>query len=140
MRMNWELVGGLVALAGAVLLAILVLEWVKRWVRRPEEPSKGAEIGQFRRLVDQGLLTQDEFARVQSAVEGRGRKAVPATAGTPKREEGIFDASARQAIRAPAVNEPPAQVPSAPLPSESLEESPRDGQPVPGENGGSPPS
>lgn len=99
MRMNWELIGGLVALAGAVLLAILILEWVKRWVRQPAEPSKGEEIGHFRKLKDQGLLTEEEFARVQSAVEGRSRK--PAVVEEPpKREEGIFDASARQAIRA----------------------------------------
>jgi hypothetical protein len=98
--MNWELIGGLVALAGAVLLAILVLEWVKRWVRQPGQPTKGEELSEFRRLKDEGLLTEEEFNRVQSAVEGRGRMPTP----EPKKEEGIFDASSRQAIRAPGSN------------------------------------
>lgn len=122
MRMNWELIGGLVALAGAVLLAILVLEWVKRWVRQPPAPSKGDEINHFRSLMDQGLLTQEEFDRVQSAVEGRARKA--AVVESPPKEEGIFDASARQAIRAsPSESKditppvPQEEKPSGPSPS-----------------------
>lgn len=105
MRMNWELIGGLVALAGAVLLAILILEWVKRWVRKGEPQSKGEELNHFRRLADEGVLTPEEFARVQMAVERRGRLPAPEP---PRREEGIFDAAVRERIRAA---EPPPPVP-----------------------------
>jgi hypothetical protein len=79
---NWD-----VGLAVAVLLAVVGLgaatiywahSYVKRWLdasARTEEPTQAERLAPYSKMVDEGELAPEEFARIMARLEGRDEPA-----------------------------------------------------------------
>src|SRR5207302_3991847 len=78
------------AIAGLLLLAALVVAWVKRWSRRssPTLLTAGDQLAHFRTLYERGELSPEEFGRLRALLTERMRneveaREVPAPAAAP---------------------------------------------------------
>jgi hypothetical protein len=92
-------------LGGTLLAAAVVLALLQRWRRRSADDRVGPaeQLAQFRSLYEQGLLSQDEFARLRSLLGGELRRemGVPSAAGQAGAQTGITP------VPPPANGEPP---------------------------------
>lgn len=75
------------AIAGLLLLAALVIAWVKRWSKRPTQVrlNSGDQLAHFRTLYEQGELGAEEFRRIRSLLTERLRRELD-TPGMPPAE------------------------------------------------------
>jgi hypothetical protein len=77
-RQQWRstLIWAGVVLAAVLLLAAVVLVWVKRWSKRPGEGTQGAgdQLAHFRTLYERGELTSEEFERLRGVLTDRLRR------------------------------------------------------------------
>jgi hypothetical protein len=107
MPFHWDMIGAAVALIGAIVLAIIVLQWVKGWTKTPDADSKEEEASTFRQMLDKGLLSGEEYARIQAALERKKQIPKPPAEKPPdKPEERFFDPKAREGIQKPEANPP----------------------------------
>jgi hypothetical protein len=60
-----------ICLAALLILGVWGIIWVRRWGQHDKQTflSAAEEIAAFRRLLEQGLLTQEEFDRVRARLE-----------------------------------------------------------------------
>ncbi len=66
-------------LAVALLVAALIIEVVRRWVRRRDlSPSASDQLAQYRALYKRGEISQEEFDRLRAVLGGE-----PVRAGKP---------------------------------------------------------
>jgi len=101
--MNLDLVWATAALVGAVFIGVVVIVWVDRWRKRSltELQAPADELGHYRELFDQGLLSAEEYERIRRRLEKRPQaKPLAASASaTPAQEP---------AVPPPLPNGPPA--------------------------------
>jgi hypothetical protein len=66
------------AIAGLLLLAALVIAWVKRWSKRssPTLLTAGDQLARFRILYERGELSPEEFSRLRALLTERLKKEV----------------------------------------------------------------
>jgi hypothetical protein len=103
-----------VLLAAAILLAAVVLMLAKRWRSRPEAvESPHDHLAQFRKMYEQGELTQEEYNRVHALLTQRIRQQTPPAAGEASPESSP-PGSAPEGSSGPA--QKPEASPSAPQP------------------------
>lgn len=71
--MRLDLVLATLALAGAILVGVVILVLAKRWRQEAwDSPEPGAEDATFRELYEQGLLDSEEFERIRQRLAGGG--------------------------------------------------------------------
>jgi hypothetical protein len=64
-------------LAGALLLAAIVIAAIRRWRRDEERPvGPNDQLAQFRTLYEQGAISEEEFKRLRNVLGGEMRKAL----------------------------------------------------------------
>jgi len=65
-------------IAAVLLLAALVIAWVKRWSQRPPPSllTTGDQLARFRTLYERGELSPEEFARLRALLTERMRQEV----------------------------------------------------------------
>jgi hypothetical protein len=75
-------------IAGALLLAALVIAWVKRWSQSPSRQRSSAQtqLTHFRTLYERGELSSEEFNRVRALLAERVKKELEEPAVTPPPE------------------------------------------------------
>jgi hypothetical protein len=95
-------------LGGTLLAAAVVLVLLQRWRRRPADDRLGAaeQLAQFRSLYDQGLLSQDEFARLRSLLGGEIRREMGVPSAVPQAGQAVPRSGITPAPP-PANGEPP---------------------------------
>src|SRR5262245_18672378 len=66
------------ALVGALLVGAVVVAFVRRWQLHNKSlgPSASEQLAEFRRLYEQGGLSEEEFKRLRTILGGEIRKAV----------------------------------------------------------------
>ncbi len=71
------------ALIAVILLGVLILRWIERWRKRSgsERLSANDQLASFRKLYEQGQLSQEEFERIRAllSLQLRQELGVPAT-------------------------------------------------------------
>ncbi len=79
------LTGG--ALAGTLLVGALIISWVGRWRKRASNPeilSPSDELATYRKLYEEGELSEEEFEQLRAHLGGKIRKEAQAeTRGEP---------------------------------------------------------
>ena len=72
-----------ISLAVLLLLAVQVLRLAERWRRQPSRPSLTAqeELAEYRRWVDEGLVSREEFERLKRKLEPALRAELDAHSG-----------------------------------------------------------
>jgi hypothetical protein len=111
--MNLDLIWYTVALVGAVLVGVVVIVWVDRWRKRSNLQAPADELGQYRGLFDQGLLSPEEYDRIRRRLEQR-TEAKPPDASAPPNATPADSASASAApAQAPPVSPPLSNGPPA---------------------------
>jgi hypothetical protein len=109
--MNMELIWYSAALVGAVLIGVVILVWADRWRRSLSQTQAPAdELGQYRALLEQGLLSAEEYDRIRRRLEQRPQpKPADATANAIKEANFQVKAVPTQPPNAPPPpNGPPA--------------------------------
>jgi hypothetical protein len=74
--MNLELIWATVGLVAAILLGVILIVWVDRWRKRSRAEGPADELDQYRGLLDQGLLSPEEYERIRTRLE-QGARAKP---------------------------------------------------------------
>jgi hypothetical protein len=69
---DWELILSLVGLTFLIALGLWCILKVKRWGQSQDTLSPQEELASHQSLLEQGLLTQEEFDRVRARLEGTG--------------------------------------------------------------------
>jgi hypothetical protein len=81
---NMDLVWATLALLGAVFLGILVMWFMKRWWQEPVEVLPPAEQAKtFRTLYEEGVLSQEEFAKIRLQLEKKAQAQAAAPSAPP---------------------------------------------------------
>jgi hypothetical protein len=117
--MNLELMWATVALVGAVLIGVVVIVWVDRWRKRSlaDMQAPADELGHYRELFDQGLLSAEEYERICRRLEQRPAAKPdehiragpePGTGGKADAIQTLPSASAPVAAPDPPKDSPPA--------------------------------
>jgi hypothetical protein len=80
-RLLWATLG----LAGAVLVAAILLTLLNRWRKREPEPpcTANEQLAEFRSLYERGELSQEEFERIRATLNEQLRREFEAQAGEP---------------------------------------------------------
>ena len=80
-RGNTELIWASVALVAAILLGIVILFCIKRWRNQASVRAlaPGEELAHYSTMVQQGLLSAEEFERIRQRMLARS----PATSASP---------------------------------------------------------
>lgn len=69
---NWPFLSTTIYLVGALLLAALILALLGRWRRSTSEsPSPVDQLGQFRKMLEQGIISQEEFESLRANLGGK---------------------------------------------------------------------
>lgn len=96
-----EYVWPMLSLVGALLFAALVIALVQRWFRSTREEEMQSDLAlltEFRRLQDEGHLTEDEFKQVKSKLSKRAsRDEPPLDEPIPLADGPVEDEDAEQA-------------------------------------------
>lgn len=109
-----------VMLAGAILLAAIVLMLLKRWRSTAETfDSPHDQLAEYRRMYEQGELSREEFDRIHALLTQRirsqvGGTGVPGSLNTPEQppRPAASESGAGPASSTEAAPEPPDQPPS----------------------------
>lgn len=67
---DWELILSLVGLTSLIGLGLWCILKVKRWGQQSDALSVQEELASHQSLLEQGLLTPEEFERVRARLEG----------------------------------------------------------------------
>jgi hypothetical protein len=77
------------ALVGALLIGAVVVAFVRRWqqTNRPLGPSASDQLAEFRKLYEQGSISEEEFKRLRTVLGGELRREIdlPAHPAVPAR-------------------------------------------------------
>jgi len=91
--MNLDLIWWTAALVGVVFIGVVVIVWVDRWRKRSlaEFQAPADELGHYRALFDQGLLSAEEYERIRRRLEQRPQAKPPAASApaTPAPEPAV---------------------------------------------------
>jgi hypothetical protein len=73
------------AVIGVLLLGALVIAWMERWRKRPEQDKLTAsdQMAQFRELYERGELSPEEFTRIRSLLGDRLKEELDLPATMP---------------------------------------------------------
>jgi hypothetical protein len=68
----------ILTLVGALLLGALVIAIIRRWrpANAPLSPSASDQLAQFRRLYEQGAISEEEFKRLRAVLGEEIRRAI----------------------------------------------------------------
>ena len=84
---DWELILVLVVFSFLVGLGLWCILKVKRWGQRQETLTPQEELAGHQAMLEQGLLTQEEFERVRARLEARAAQAEVSPAAQAAKEE-----------------------------------------------------
>jgi hypothetical protein len=78
-------VGYTLLFVGAILAGALVIAWLDRWRKRPQNPgmSTNDQLAHFRTLYERGQLSPEEFARIRTLLGERLRQEMEVPAAPP---------------------------------------------------------
>jgi hypothetical protein len=83
-RLRPELLQAALGLVAVIFVGVLVLTWLNRWRKQPLlPPTTEEELAHYRKLVEQGLLSKEEFERIRGRLEGQVRQMVEAQKPAP---------------------------------------------------------
>lgn len=85
-------------LVGLIVAGVFAILWVDRWRKRPVD-DKSDELATFRQMVEQGILSAEEFERIRHKAERKDELAGPASTAVkpgepPPGRDGISSGSA----------------------------------------------
>src|SRR4051812_41372066 len=88
LALDWhhpELLTAGLSLAGALLVGAVLLALFNRWHRRsePDSLSPGAQLAEYRRLYEEGVISQEEFDRLRALLGGQLRQALEVPPALP---------------------------------------------------------
>jgi hypothetical protein len=66
---DWELIFLVIVLSVLMGLGIWCIVWVRRWGQHDETLTPQQELASHRAMLEQGLLTQEEFDRLRTRLE-----------------------------------------------------------------------
>jgi hypothetical protein len=118
---NLDLVWATAGLVGAVLVGVIAIVWLDRWRKRTRADMQAPadEIGEYRDLFDQGLLSADEYDRIRRRLEQR-------TAIEPDERIKVGSSGPRSEVKADALQPPPPAMGTSDLPPWPPDEPPAD--------------
>lgn len=69
----------LIILAAVIIVGIVVIVWMDRWRRRPDELTltPAEQMARFQELYDRGELSQQEFDRIKARLDKKLRSEPP---------------------------------------------------------------
>ena len=107
----WRLMVPGFYLAGSLLVAALIIAIVRRWwrVQQDRPPNPSDEMAHYRRLYEQGTISEEEYKRLRGLLGGELRRSVhPVRSPSPAAPKADQTSPAPPPSPAPEEPKPPA--------------------------------